>query len=263
MTSKRVTTQMIKPLNLKRLPIVMLLTCSFVLTSASLSAPPSPSVGVTAIRQAAATGQLQGRVQLMNRRGTKPARSVSTEDVLVFFVSDDKSAASASHGAAPKYQMATVNKAYTPRVLAIPKGAEVHFPNQDRILHNVFSVSGKNRFDLDLYGDGESRSHSFDESGLVRVFCNVHRDMVGFLWVLDTRFSARPANDGTFSLEGLPLGPGKLTVWHERAEPYEVDVSISSSEQAMQGPIDLRITRPRLPSHTRKDGSVYRTRHTY
>ena len=87
--------------------------------------------------------------------------------------------------------------------------------------------------------------------------------MIGFLWVLDTPFSTRPANDGTFVLSGLPLGPGKLTVWHERAEPVEIDVVIDAEVAVMEEVAELRITRPRLPSHARKDGSAYRKRQTY
>lgn len=197
----------------------------------------------------------------MNRRGTKPARSVSFEDVLVFYTPNDLGSIPNQEERHAAPQMATKEKAFVPRTLAVAKGEEVAFPNLDRILHNVFSVSGKNQFDLDLYGAGESRKHSFKSPGLVRVFCNVHRDMVGYVWVLDAPFSASPDNEGRFVIDGLPLGAGTLTLWHERAEPLEVEVQVGalSKEQVF----DLAITRPRLPSHSRKDGSAYRQRRTY
>ena len=170
-------------ISFRTLTLAMVLASSPLMISAT---PPSTSntslrtnagaAVATGVQQSTKLGELQGQVQLLNRRGTRPARSVASEDVVVFFVPDKPlPAAARSHNAAAKFEMATVGKAYAPRVLAVPKGTEVHFPNRDRILHNVFSVSGKNRFDLDLYGAGESRSHTFDESGLVRVFCNVHR----------------------------------------------------------------------------------------
>lgn len=46
-------------------------------------------------------------------------------------------------------------------------GAEVVFPNQDPILHNVFSLTPDNDFDLGLYGRGEGRSVTFSTTGLV------------------------------------------------------------------------------------------------
>ena len=42
-------------------------------------------------------------------------------------------------------------KEFTPHVVVVPVGGTVEFPNEDPIFHNAFSVSGENRFDLDLY----------------------------------------------------------------------------------------------------------------
>ncbi len=164
----------------------------------------------------------------------------------------------------PAAEMLMSGKAYQPRVLPVLAGEPVQFPNRDRILHNVFSVSGDNAFDLGLYGRGKSAAHTFEEPGLVRVFCNVHRDMVGFLWVLESPHFVNPDSEGRFTLANLPPGPGTLTVWHERAEPLELDVVIGADgKQSLSKPIELRITRPRVPSHSRKDGSAYRTRSGY
>ena len=212
-----------------------------------------------------ASGGITGQVRLMNRRGTSPARAVSTDDVLVFYTPnepyDEDPGAKAQRGNSSRYEMATIKKTYAPRVLPVPKGAEVSFPNQDRVLHNVFSVSGANTFDLDLYGPGKSRSYAFEEPGLVRVFCNVHRDMAGFVWVLETPFFVRPGNDGRFSLDGLPRGSGVLSVWHERARTATYEINIG--DNVVVKDVELKITRPRLPSHARKDGSSYRRRRGY
>lgn len=211
-------------------------------------------------QRASVATSFEGSVSLLNRRGTRPARSVSMGEVLVFY--EPAAAASAPSGQDERFVMATINKAYEPAVLAVPRGATVDFPNRDRILHNVFSVSGDNSFDLDLVDGGESRSHRFAHPGLVRVFCNVHRDMVGYVWVLTTPHWLRPEADGSFRFEGLPPGRGKLTLWHPRAEPVAVDVDPGAGGVKM-GDFELRITRPRLPSHARKDGSTYRTRRVY
>ena len=65
-------------------------------------------------------------------------------------------------------EMLTVKKQFQPQVLVVPVGSTVRFPNQDPILHNVFSVSGENRFDLDLYKRPKSGSVTFQVAGLVR-----------------------------------------------------------------------------------------------
>src|SRR5690606_6514346 len=61
------------------------------------------------------------------------------------------------HGAPPVFEMATHRKEFRPRLLVVPVGATVRFPNQDPILHNVFSVSGANAFDLGLMPKGPGK----------------------------------------------------------------------------------------------------------
>src|SRR5215813_4808516 len=103
----------------------------------------------------------------------------------------------------------------------------VDFPNVDPIYHNVFSVSGANRFDLGLYRAGASKEKKFEEPGLVRVYCNIHPQMVGFVMVVDSDFAAVTGSDGSFRFEGVPAGPHKLKVWHEEAgETLELPVSV-------------------------------------
>jgi hypothetical protein len=130
----------------------------------------------------------------------------------------------------------------------------VRFPNEDPILHNVFSVSAPNQFDLGLYQEGPGKEKKFDAAGVVRVYCNVHHDMVAYILVLDTPHSTSPGANGEFTLLGLPRGPGKLVVWHEQADPYSVDVDLPQ-----KGPlvIGLQIVRPLVPSHLDKTGKSY------
>ena len=102
--------------------------------------------------------------------------------------------------------MKSDQKRFRPRVVAVPLHGSVDFPNVDSIYHNVFSVSGGNRFDLGLYRSGASKSRQFDEAGLVRVFCNIHPQMVGFVLVVDSDFVATTGPDGKFRFDGVPAG---------------------------------------------------------
>ena len=62
------------------------------------------------------------------------------------------------------------DKTFTPRVLAVPVGTTVRFPNDDGIFHNVFSLSQGNAFDLGLYRAGASKSRTLTTAGVVRAF---------------------------------------------------------------------------------------------
>src|SRR5262249_34149708 len=117
--------------------------------------------------------------------------------------------------AAAAGSMKSEQKKFAPRVVVVRRSATVQFPNADSIYHNAFSVSGGNRFDLGLYRSGASREKKFDEAGLVRVYCNIHPQMVGFVMVVDSDFAAVTGPDGSFRFEGVPPGQHVVKVWHE------------------------------------------------
>ena len=153
------------------------------------------------------------------------------------------------------YQMATQRKQFVPRVLPITVGATVNFPNFDPILHNVFSTTRKSAFDVGLYGEGDGENYRFENSGLVRVYCNVHQSMVGHILVLDTPFFAEVDSDGKFTLENLPPGEGKLYFWHERSRPLVNELVLPLTEPLN---FELALTKRKVPSHKNKFGKTYK-----
>lgn len=221
---------------------------------------PLPAVLAVALLAAApfaAADDLKGRVELLARGGKGLARGSDPRQAVVSF---EPAAPRAVRPPTAPFDVVTRKKEFLPRVLAVPRGSRVRFPNDDPILHNVFSVSGDNRFDLGFYGKGAAKEARFDKPGLVRVYCNVHHNMVAYVLVLDTPFFAGPGADGTFALAGLPKGRGKLTVWHEQTEPVTVDVEVPAA-----APVVLRaeIVRPQLPPHLNKVGQPYERRDRY
>ncbi len=114
--------------------------------------------------------------------------------------------------------MKSASKRFQPRVVAVPKNTTVEFPNADPIYHNVFSVSGANRFDLGLYRSGASKPKTFEEAGLVRVYCNIHPQMVGLRDGRGLGLRGRDAAERRRSrFPNVPAGARVLKVWHEEA----------------------------------------------
>ena len=206
----------------------------------------------------AAAEDLRGRLQLVGKGGKGPARGSDVRQAFVWF--EPSSGGSAARPAASPLAMTTRGKQFVPRVLTVPRGSRVRFPNEDVILHNVFSVSGGNAFDLGLYRKGPGKEQKFDEPGVVRVFCNVHHSMVAYILVLDTPYMATPDANGQFVLTGLPKGPGRLTIWHEQGDPTSIDVQVPRSEPLAAR---LEILRPRIPPHLNKIGKSYSKRDDY
>lgn len=153
-------------------------------------------------------------------------------------------------------EMRSQKKKFTPRVIVVPQREAVEFPNVDPIYHNVFSVSGANRFDLGLYRSGASKAKTFGEPGLVRVYCNIHPTMVGFVMVVDSNVAVVTGPEGAFRFEGVPAGPYQIKAWHEEGgeteQPLRVRAGADSSIQ-----LTLDVTGYRAQSHKNKYGKDY------
>lgn len=199
----------------------------------------------------AAGRELSGEVGFAGETGEDRP---DVRQAVVYFEPDAPIAAAVGTTASPSV-MTTRNKAFEPLVVTVAKGGSVRFPNQDPILHNVFSVSPGNAFDLGLYSRGPGEAREFKNSGVVRVFCNVHHSMVGYVMVVETPHHVSPDARGRFHLTGIPQGSGRLMVWHPQAEIREVRIS-----NGVSGPIEihLEVTRRRVPPHLNKFGKSYK-----
>lgn len=103
---------------------------------------------------------------------------------------------------------------FQPRVLIVPVGATVGFPNRDRVRHHVYSFSKPKKFDLKLYGREDTRTVTFDKPGVVALGCNIHDTMGGFVFVSATPFAAQSDANGHVTMAGVPAGGATVRVWH-------------------------------------------------
>lgn len=194
----------------------------------------------------AGAGTITGTVELLEKGGKK-AQDLSG---VVVWVEGVK--------AKPKPAKATITmkgKQFGPHVVVVPVGGSVEFPNEDPIFHNVFSLSGENKFDLDLYKRPKSGSWTAQAPGVVRVFCNIHPQMSAIVVVRDSPYFTKAAADGSFTLEGVPPGKHRLVAWHERAG--EVSTEVSVADAPAQASLRLDGSGFKKVEHTRKDGSKY------
>lgn len=201
-----------------------------------------------------APGHVAGRITIIEKRN-KPSPDLGSA---VLYLEG------AGPAAAPATFDITINdKVYRPRVVVVPVGSTVRFPNTDPFDHNVFAASEPNQFDLGLYGRGEAQSHTFTRPGLVRVYCNVHPRMVAYVVVAANRYYAQPGVDGSFVIENVPPGQYRLHVWHERISAEVVnDVTVGPAGAAgLQIALDARGYKWR--AHKNKDGQEYPTNAGY
>jgi plastocyanin len=138
-----------------------------------------------------------------------------------------------AQGPTPKPKPAPVQtvlqrgKRFLPHVLVVPVGTEVAFLNEDKMFHNVFSLSRPNEFDLGLYEKGVARNKVFNEPGPVRLLCNIHASMSAFVYVVDSPWYAQADTRGRFELRGVPPGQYVLHAWHEAsAKPSTQPITV-------------------------------------
>lgn len=147
------------------------------------------------------------------------------------------------------------NKTFLPRVSAVVVGTTIDFPNDDRIFHNVFSLSRALRFDLGLYKSGSSKSVVATREGVVDIYCNIHPEMAAKVVVLETPHFAVTGEDGRFAIEGVPPGTYPVVAWQSVGKPFRGQVTVRA-EGTTSLTIDLE-QGTREDSHLRKDGTPY------
>jgi hemoglobin len=139
------------------------------------------------------------------------------------------------------------DRQFAPRVMMVPVGSTVSFPNFDPIFHNVFSVSPTKPFDLGIYKNGESREVTFEKEGILRIGCNLHANMQAYLVIVAAPHYVVTDANGKFRFKSLPPGKYKVRAWSERStEPVtqvidvkeganDVSVDVKGSAQADLG----------------------------
>ena len=120
------------------------------------------------------------------------------------------------------------NMTFEPRVLVAPVGSTVEFPNNDRVLHNVFSFHDGERFDLGLYPVGDVRYWTVDVPGVSRVFCNIHPNMVAYIVAVTSSFYAVSDKEGTFLIRDVPPGSYTYHAWRAGEAPISQEVHIDA-----------------------------------
>jgi plastocyanin len=182
-----------------------------------------PAAGLVIAGALLAGPALAGDVRVTVSVVTPEKKTVPGAGAVVWVVN-----AAAAKQAAPaaKPKIASKSKRFDPHVAVVPAGGTVQFPNLDGIYHNVFSLSEKARFDLGLYRNGASRAMSFENPGVVKIYCNIHPQMAAVLLVIDGGIWAQAGEDGTAVLAHVPAGRTTVRAWDEKGGEFTAVVDV-------------------------------------
>ena len=81
-----------------------------------------------------------------------------------------------------------IDKEFVPYVKPVRVGSYVQFPNKDNIRHHVYSFSPPKKFELPLYSGTPTEPLLFDKVGVVKLGCNIHDWMLGYVYVAETPY---------------------------------------------------------------------------
>jgi plastocyanin len=144
------------------------------------------------------------------RRTRKPKTRDEVQSVVISVLDlSDK-------GAKKGGTMRQKGKVFHPYVLPVVVGSDVDFPNDDKIYHGVYSESKAQAFELPQYANGESRSITFQNQGVVELYCHIHAHMNAYIVVLGNSFFDMPDKSHEYAIDGLPPGKYKVKAWHPR-----------------------------------------------
>jgi plastocyanin len=128
----------------------------------------------------------------------------------------------------PPAKMDQKQCSFVPRVVVAPVGGTVEFLNSDRLLHNVRSAGKANPPFNRAQPHARSISFTFKQPELLRVDCDLHSWMRGWVVVAEHPFYAVTNEAGEFVIENVPPGKYTLQVWQEVLGTRTQEVTVGS-----------------------------------
>ena len=121
---------------------------------------------------------------------------------------------------------------YRPHVAVVPAGGELNILNSDGILHNIHTYSKANpsinkaqpKFKKVL-------TEKFSKPEVIKVACDAHAWMGGWIVVSDHPYVAVTDEKGAFSLKDVPAGTYKVEIWQETLGKSEKTVTVKAKEE--------------------------------
>ena len=137
----------------------------------------------------------------------------------------------------PPAASATVDQSacmYRPRVQGIVLGQPVQIKNSDMTLHNIHGYKGASTLfnKAEIPGQPPMVQQFKDADQIVKLKCDVHPWMTGYVLVSSHPFFAVTGDDGSFKIAGLPPGSYTVEAWHERYGAKTAEITVAADKPA-------------------------------
>lgn len=121
---------------------------------------------------------------------------------------------------------------YSPHVMGVMVNQPIDILNPDGTLHNVHAMAKANKsFNIAMPKFRKKITRKFDKPEvMVKMKCDVHPWMMGYIGVMDHPYFAVSDTAGAFSIADLPGGEYEVEAWHERLGTQKMSVSVPQGE---------------------------------
>ena len=119
---------------------------------------------------------------------------------------------------------------FEPEVQVIRAGP-LDVVNDDPILHNTHGYYGKRTaFNMALPNQGQRIPTELTRAGIVRIDCDAHGWMEGWIYVVDNPYYAITGADGKFSITEVPPGTYTLVAIQSFTGPIQQPVTVTAGK---------------------------------
>jgi hypothetical protein len=115
----------------------------------------------------------------------------------------------------PKVEIDQKNCVFLPHVVLLHQDQLLEFKSSDPTGHNIHLTSFNVNFNQMLAPGGSMEKKVDADRRPIRLTCDIHPWMAGWIGVYDHPFFAVTGEDGSFEIAGVPAGDQKLVVWQE------------------------------------------------
>jgi plastocyanin len=133
------------------------------------------------------------------------------------------------------------NETFIPLVVVVRKGGRVVFTNNDVTMHQVYSFSPIKQFQFVIKQGEVSAPVVFGQPGVAAIGCNIHDQMIAYVFVGEAPFAAVSDSQGHAVITDVPPGRYRISLWHPQmpvgeaplSEPVAVDAQGTALSQAL------------------------------
>lgn len=154
---------------------------------------------------------------------------VASPNTLVFLETKTKMRAAGQKKSEPiNIQQNGLN--FLPRHSIVQVGATITFSNLDKEVHNIYSKSQGNQFNLGAMASGSFKSIEVTTPGPIVLRCNMHKDMIGTLFVVPNGYYTQPNEKGEYAFKDIKSEGYIMQVWAPMLSPDEVATNIRAAD---------------------------------